>query len=187
MLDAAKNVLARREALRAIRRRKPEPWEENPAKRRVLVVLPTAQDDAKAAWRFVQSLGVSHKLVTPVVPDTAVTYVPVEYIGRVHRLEGKHIGLLGVPRQEFVKKVWESGPDVAFCLHPEPDIASLYLVGASPAGLRVGLHSARDETFFDLMVEGKQDLADSLAMMYEALGRLKPSVFPFEGRGDALS
>lgn len=179
MIDAAKQALARREALKEIRRRKPRPWDENPAKRRVLVVLPTEQEDAKEAWRFVQSLDVPHRNVTPVVPASVVTYVPVEYIGRVHRLESKHLGLLGLPKREFSAKVWSEPPDVAFCLHPEPDMASLYLVGASGAALRAGLHAAKEEDFFDLMVGGDKGLGDALAVMRDALARIHPPVFPF--------
>lgn len=179
MLEAAKNAIARREALKDIRRRAPQAWDADPLRRRVLVVLPTEQEDAKAAWRFVQSLGVPHKLVTPVVPDSAVTYVPVEYIGRVHRLESKHIGLVGLPKRDFAAKVWADPPDVAFCLHPDPDMASLYLVGASQAGLRVGLHSQREEAFFDLMVSGEKGLEEALVVMRDALVRMQTSVFPF--------
>lgn len=180
MLEAAKHALARREALKVIRRRAPHAWNPDPAKRPVLVVLPTEQEDAKVAWRFVQSLGASHRLVTPVVPASAVTYIPVEYIGRVHRLESKHLGLTGLPKSEFVAKVWATPPDVALCLHPDPDIASLYLVGASTASLRVGLHAAKEEAFFDLMVSGKTGLADALAAMREALLRIRPRVLPFD-------
>lgn len=180
MLEAAKNALARREAHREIRRRTPRAWDPDPAKRPVLVVLPTEQEDAKVAWRFVQSLGAPHRLVTPVVPDSAVTYVPVEYIGRVHRLESKHLGLTGLPKADFVSKVWATPPDLAFCLHPEPDMASLFLVGASAAQLRVGLHGPKEEAFFDLMVSGQNDLAGALAAMHEALVRIRPRVLPFD-------
>ena len=179
MIDAAKHALARREALKEIRRRNPQPWDGDPAKRRVLVVLPTDQEDAKEAWRFVQSLGVHHRNVTPVVPNSVVTYVPVEYIGRVHRLEAKHLGLLGLPKREFASKVWAEQPDVAFCLHPEPEMASLYLVGASNAALRARLQSAKEEAFFDLMVGGEKGLGEALAVMRDALSRMHPPVFSF--------
>lgn len=180
MFDAAKHALARRQALKEIRRRTPRAWDPDPAKRRILVVLPTEQEDAKVAWRFVQSLGVAHKLVTPVVPDSVVTYVPVEYIGRVHRLEAKHLGITGLPKREFSAKVWAETPDLAFCLHPDPGIAELYLVGASPAVLRVGLHSAKEEAFFDLMARGGGELAESVAVLRNTLARIHPPVLPFD-------
>lgn len=180
MFDAAKHALARREALKEIRKRTPRTWDPDPQKRRVLVVLPTEQEDAKVAWRFVQSLGAPHRLVTPVVPDSVVTYVPVEYIGRVHRLEAKHLGMTGLPKREFSSKVWSDPPDIAFCLHPEPDIASLYLVGASAATLRVGLHSDKEEAFFDLMARGEGGLEGALAVLRDTLVRIRPPVLPFD-------
>lgn len=183
MLDAAKQALAHRQALQHARRRPTRPWDPDPAKRRVLVLLPTEHEEARAAWRFVQSLGVAHRLITPVVPDSAVTYVPVEHIGRVHRLEAKELGLLGLPKKEFAAKVWAEPPDVAFCLIREPDPAALYLVGASSAGFRAGFHADRAEPFFDLMVSGGEDLAEALALMRRALVRIAPAVLPFGEEG----
>lgn len=179
MLDAAKSALARREALKHIRRRPVRPWAADPAKRRVLVVLPTEQEEAREAWRFVKTLGVSHRQITPVVPDTAVTYVPVEYIGRVHRMEAKQLGMVGLPKKEFADAVWSSEPDVAFCLTPEPDVAAAYLVGASPAALRVGFHGPHVEAFFDLMVTAGVSFEATLLSLREALRRIEPPVFPF--------
>lgn len=185
MLDAAKSALARREALKHIRRRSVRPWDPDPAKRRVLVILPTEQEETKEAWRFVKALGVSHRQITPVVPgDTAVTYVPVEYIGRVHRMEAKHLGLLGLPKGEFAEAVWGSEPEVGLCLTPEPDLASDYLVGASPATLRVGLHERRVEAFYDLMVTGGASFEATLLALREALQRIDPPVFPFTPGSD---
>ncbi len=181
MLEAAKRALAHREALKHARRREVLPWDPNPARRRVLVLLPTDEDEARDAWRFVQSLGVTHRLVTPVVPDVAVTYVPVEHIGRVHRLEGKELGLLALPKKEFVAKVWAEPPAVAFCLIREPDPAALFLVGASSAAFRVGFHADRAEPFFDLMVGGGASYAGALASLRRALVRIAPPVLPMDG------
>jgi hypothetical protein len=183
MLEAAKQALAYREALKHARRRTVRPWDPDPSKRRVLVLLPTDEDEARAAWRFVQSLGVAPRLITPVVPDVAVTYVPVEQIGRVHRLEGKGLGMLALPKKEFAAAVWADPPDVAFCLIREPDPAALYLVGASSAAFRAGFHGARAEPFFDLMVSGGESFAASLASLRSALARIRPPVLPMDGPG----
>lgn len=180
MLDAARSALARREALKHIRRRPVRPWAADPAQRRVLVVLPAGQEETKEAWRFVKALGVPHRQITPVVPgDTVVTYVPVEFIGRVHRMEPKHLGLLGLPKGEFAEAVWRDAPDVALCLTPEPDAASAYLVGASPAALRIGLHEQLGEAFYDLVVTGGASFEATLLSLREALQRIEPPVFPF--------
>lgn len=183
MLDAAKQALGFRQALKHARRRSVRAWDPDPTKRRVLVLLPTEQEEARSAWRFIQSLGVAHRLVTPVVPDVAVTYVPVEHIGRVHRLEGKELGVLGLPKKEFAEAVWGEPPDVAFCLIRDPGPAALYLVGASSAAFRVGFHGERTEPFFDLMVGAGEDLAESLATMRQALGRVAPAVLPMGEAG----
>lgn len=179
MFDAAKQALALREALKQVRRTEPRPWHEDPAKRRVLVLLPTDETEARDAWRFVRALGVSPRLVTPVVPATAVTYVPVEHIGRVHRLEEKEHGFLGLPKREFAEKVWAEPPDVALCLIREPDPAALYLVGASGAAFRAGFHGERSEPFFDLMVSGGGALKEGLGVLRQALERVSPAVVPF--------
>lgn len=181
MFDAAKRALALREALKEARRRTPRPWAGDPAQRRVLVLLPTDEHDARDAWRFVQSLGVAPRLVTPVVPATAVTYVPVEHIGRVHRLEEKEHGLLGLPKREFAEKVWAEPPDVALCLLREPDPAALYLVGASSAAFRAGFHADRAEPFFDLMVSGGGSFREGLGVLRRAMERVVPPVVPFGG------
>lgn len=181
MFDAVKKALALREALKQARRRTPRPWHEDPAQRRVLVLLPTDEDDAREAWRFVQALGVAPRLVTPVVPATAVTYVPVEHIGRVHRLEEKEHGLLGLPKREFAERVWAEPPDVAVCLIREPDPAALYLVGASSAAFRAGFHVDRAEPFFELMVRGGADLKGDLGVLRRAMERVAPAVVPFGG------
>lgn len=176
MFDAVKARLARRSALKQVQGRTAQPWTKEPAARSVLVVLPTGEQ-AREAWRFVKSLGLSPRQITPVVVATGeVTYVPAEYVSYVIRLEEDDLNLVGLPKQDFARRVWETSPDVAFALAPTFDLASALLVGASPAPFRVGLYDEAAEPFFDLMIAPGPSSTSMLAAMRDALQRISPPV-----------
>ena len=174
MFDALKFRLARRRALKRVRTRTVRPWSPSPVVRHVLVVMPAGEEAAREAWRFVKSLGLPPKQVTPVVLSGEVTYVPAEYVRFLQRLEGEEVGKLGLPRAEFAEKVWGEHPGVAFCLVPEFDLAAAYLVGASPAQLRVGLYSEEAEPFYDLMIAPGTSYASAFASLRDTLLRMDP-------------
>lgn len=176
MFDALKYRLARRRALRQVRERVVRPWNPSPVARRVLVVLPAGEEAAKEAWRFVKSLGLPPKQVSPVVLSGEVTYVPAEYVRFLQRLEGEEVGRLGLPKADFVGKIWGEHPDVAFCLAPEFDLAAAYLVGASSARLRIGFHSEEAEPFFDVMIAPSASIGSAFAALRETLRRIEPPV-----------
>lgn len=180
MFDAAKAKLARRSALKQVERRTARPWTEDPAARRVLVVLPTGEE-AREAWRFVKSLGLTTRHLIPVVlAGEVTTYVPAEFISRVIRLEADDTNLIGLPKQDFTQRVWTENPDVAICLASSFDIASAVLIGASPAPFRVGFYDDEADPFFDLMVAPSSSSTSSYEALAEALRRISPPVLAFD-------
>jgi hypothetical protein len=176
MFDAVKAKLAHRSALKQVQRRTVRPWAEDPAERRVLVVLPTGEE-ARDAWRFVKSLGLPARQVIPVVlAGEVTTYVPAEFISHLVRLEDDDTNLIGLPKQEFAQRVWSENPDVALSLASTFDTASAMLVGASPAPFRIGFYDDAADPFFDLMVVPGPSSASIYAALREALRRISPPV-----------
>lgn len=173
-----KERLGRRVAARHVRRRAVRTWEPKPEARRVLVVLPAEEEALKAAWRFVQHLGLDARRVTPVMPAAQIAYAPAEYIGRVKILQRGDLNPLGLPKSKVAAEVWADGPDVALCLAPASDLAAAYLAGASPAAFRIGIHSEGAEDFFDLMTGSAESYEAALAALRQVLERLAPPVFP---------
>lgn len=176
MFDAVKARLARRRALKLVGQRTVRPWTPEPAARRVLVVLPTGEEAAREAWRFVKSLGLPPKQLIPVVLSGEVTYVPAEFIRLLRRLEEEDLGRVGLPKEAFAREVWGEQPDVAFCLTPTFNLAAAYLVGASPARFRVGIYDDEAEPFFDLMIAPGASLASAFRALRETLRRIDPPV-----------
>lgn len=176
MFDALKARLARRRALKQVQRRKVRPWASDPAARRVLVVLPTGEDAAREAWRFVKSLGLSPKQLTPVVLSGEVTYVPAEFIRILRRLDEGDLGRIGLPKEAFAEEVWSEQPDVAFCLIPTFNLAAAYLVGASPAPFRVGVYAEEAEPFYDLMIAPGASLSSAFDALRDTLANIEPPV-----------
>jgi hypothetical protein len=184
MFDALKFRLARRRALKRVRTRTVRPWSPSPVARHLLVVMRAGEGAAQEAWRFVKSLGLPPKQITPVVLSGEVTYVPAEYVRFLRRLEGEEVSKLGLPKAEFAEQVWGEHPDLAFCLVPEFDLAAAYLVGASPAQLRVGLYSEAAEPFFDLMIAPGASVASAFASLRDTLRRMNPPALDLGPPGD---
>lgn len=184
MFDAVKARLARRSALKQVQRRDVRPWANEPAARRVLVVLPTGEE-AREAWRFVKALGLPPRQITPVVLSGEVTtYVPAEYISYVIRLEDGDLNMIGLPKQDFTQRVWDTNPDVAFALAPTFDLASAFLVGASPAPFRVGLYAEDADPFYDLMVAPGPSSTSVFSALRKTLRRISPPVLALDPAGD---
>lgn len=175
MFDAIIYRLGRRRALQRMRERAVQPLNPKPSARRVLVVVP-AGDAARDAWRFVKSLGLPPIQVSAVALPGEVTYVPAEYVRFLRRLEGDDMGRIGLPKAAFTEAVWGEAPDIAFCLAPEFDLAAAYLVGASPAQLRVGFHSDEAEPFYDLMIASGASTASAFTALHDTLRRITPPV-----------
>lgn len=180
MFDAVKARLARRSALKQVRRRTVHPWTTDAAHRRVLVVVQTGDEAAHEAWRFVSKLGIPPKRIIPVVLSGQVTHVPAEYITRLIRMDEENRNFIGLPKKDFAQRVWDEAPEVAFALTPAFDIAAAVLVGASPAPFRVGLHSEDAEPFFDLLLATGPSLASSFDTLRETLAHVVPPVLAIE-------
>lgn len=176
MIEELRQAWARRRLLRAVRRRTVAPWSPDPAQRRVLCVLPTETEAAKAAWTFVLDLGLTPEQVVPVVPTGEIAYAPVQYIGRVHSLNAKDLTRLRLPNKAFRQRIWSLGPEVAFCLDPALDLAGALLVGASPARFRIGFFTEWAEPCFDVMVAAGTDLESGLRTLRRTLERIEPAV-----------
>lgn len=176
MLDAIKSKLARRSALKLVERRSARSWAPDPTARRILVVLPAEEIEAKEAWRFIKALGIPSRQITPVVPSSLVPYAPADFIGRVKRMDEKQLGLLGLPKPDFAEPLWKDEPDLAFCLTPSFDLATATLIGASPAAFRVGLYGTEADAFFDLLVASGDSYASGLDALTRALQKIEPPV-----------
>lgn len=179
MLDALRERLATRAALRAVRRREVRPWPARLRARRVLIVLPRDEADLRTAWRFVQSLDLLRGNVTAVAASGQAAYVPDPFAGGVRILGAEDRDWRGLPRRAVAEAVWAQKPDVALDFSRPFSLAAAYLVGGAPAGLRVGLYDPRAEPFYDLLIAP----ADAGEGGPGALGRyvegMDPPVLPF--------
>lgn len=173
MFEGLKDRLAWRRALKLVRNRPVRPWHPDPSLRRVLLVLPAAEADARPAWRFVNRLGLKPEFTLPVVPTGEIAYAPVEYLGRVISLNQADIGRMGLPRKAFRQRVWEFDPDVAFALTTPVDLAAATLVGASPAAFRIGFAAPDIDPFFDLMVTG-DGIEGGIRALEQSLSHIDP-------------
>lgn len=175
MFDSLKQRLAWRRALKLIRKRAPAPWAADPAERRVLLVLPVNEEDARQAWRFVATLNLNPERTLPVIPTGRVTFAPVDYLGRVKTLGDADMGHLGLPKKAFLQDVWRFAPDIAICFASPFALAPATIVGASPAAFRAGFFGEGAEPFFDLLAGGI-DIDARLRALGQALERIDPPI-----------
>jgi hypothetical protein len=176
MFDNVRDGLAWRRAHKLLRKRKPRPWLSPPSERRVLLVLPAAERQARTAWQFVESLDLDPNRTLPVVPTGEIAFSPMSFLGKVKPLEPADLGRLGLPRKDFLRMVWQFEPDVALCLTSPFDLASAVLVGASPAAFRAGLSDESGEAFFDLIVGESNDYDSALHLLERTLRSVSPMV-----------
>jgi hypothetical protein len=173
MFENLKNHLAWRRALKLVRNRPVRPWHPDPSLRRVLLVLPAAEVDARPAWRFVNRLGLKPEFTLPVVPTGEIAYAPVEYLGRVVSLHASDLGRTGLPKKAFRQRVWEFDPDIALALTTPVNLPAAVLVGASPAAFRVGFSAPDIDPFFDLMVAG-DGIEGGIRALEQSLSHIDP-------------
>jgi hypothetical protein len=105
--------------------------------------------------------------------------VPDAFAGAVRTVGAKGLDWRGLPRRAVAEALWHQRPDVALDLNPAFDLAAAYLVGASPARFRVGLHSETGEPFFDLMVAPTGGYAAALDALRGYLASVEPPVLSF--------
>ncbi len=177
MFEDVRERLALAQAARAVRRRTARVWRGPLQARRLLVVLPDGEAALHAAWTVVRETGVAPERVVPVALVGPVAYIPDGYVGRVRLLGPGDRNRLGVPRRAIAQAIWVEEPDVAIDLSTRFNAAAAFLVGASPAALRVGFYNARAEPFYDLLVApGAEGGADAVGRYLSALD---PPALPF--------
>ena len=145
--------------------------------RRVLVVLPPEEHALRAAWAFVEALGAP---VVLAVPSDSVAFVPDAFAGAVVRVGPRETDWRGLPRRAVLVRLWPADLDVAVSLAPA-SLAAAVLVGAAPAGLRVGVDTGSAGGFYDLALGA--DTADVAQALLARLAQIRPSVVPLAVRG----
>lgn len=141
--------------------------------RRVLVVLPPDADALRAAWAFVEAVGVP---VVLAVPSDSVAFVPDAFAGAVVRVGPRETDWRGLPRRAVLARLWPADLDVAVSLAPASLVAAV-LVGACPVGLRVGVDAGGVAGFFDLALGA--ETADIPQALLGRLAQIRPPVVPF--------
>lgn len=176
MIEALRHRMARRAALDAVAARRPA---ESPSPgRSLLLVLPTDEAGQRAAWALVADLDLPPAGVIPVVLDERVAYAPDAFAGHVTALGPKALDWRRLPRRAEAEAVWSRSPDVALNLAGPSDLGAAYLVGASPASVRIGPFVPGDEAFYDLMVKGETDSASVARAVRRLLDQVAPPILP---------
>jgi hypothetical protein len=171
--DAVRHGLGWHAARRLVAARAPRPPVAAEDVRRVLVVLPAEETALRAAWRFVVALAAP---VVPVVAGEALAFVPDAFAGAVVRLGRDALDWRGVPNRATRERLWAPGLDVAVTLGPPDELAGAVLVGASPAGLRVGVDAVETAGFYDLALGAST--AGPAGELLARLGQIRPSLVP---------
>lgn len=179
MIDRARAALARRAALAAVAARRSRPLPDPVERRTLLLVLPADEDAQRSAWRLVDRLALDDRQLTPVVMGDQVAYAPDRFAGRVETVGDGERDWRRLPRRATAERLWAQNPDVALDL-VDGDLAAAFLVGASPAAVRIGRHRPEAERFYDLMVAGDPD--DPAAAVGRLLAQLDPPVLAFDAR-----
>jgi hypothetical protein len=144
--------------------------------RRVVAVLPRAQDaqdDAqRGAWAFLLSLELAPSHIVPLVFGRDVG-TPDAFAGAVFHVSDQDLDWRRLPKRVVAEGVWTRRPDVAIDLTPSLSAPAAYLVGGSPAAIRIGLDPSREAApFYDLVVTG------GMEALRRALAQLEPPVLP---------
>lgn len=145
-LGALQLRLGWRAARLLVAARRPRPPARGADVRRTLVVLPSDAAGLPAAWALIKALGAP---VVPVSTGNFVASVPDAFAGTVVRLGDPD--WRGLPRRDVLARLW-ADLDVAISLEAPASLAAAVVVGAAPAGLRVGADAPGLEGVFDLAV-----------------------------------
>ena len=77
------------------------------------------------------------------------------------------------------EKLWKNEPALAIDLSPTFDLAAAYLVGASPAQLRVAIYSEEGEPFYDFLVAPTGGYREALRALQGYLNDIRPFALSF--------
>ena len=176
MFDALRQSRALRAALKAVADRRPLAPEAPPRARRLVAILPHAEDagatSQREAWAFLASLDLPPSHIVPVAIGRDVG-APDRFAGSVLHVIEKDLDWRGLPRRVVADALWKKRPDVALDLSETFSLPAAYLVGGSPAAVRIGLDpSPEAQPFYDLVVTGGPEA------LRRALAQIEPPVLP---------
>lgn len=144
--------------------------------RRVVVVMPRAEDTEstaqREAWAFLSSLDLAPNHIVPLVFGRDVG-TPDAFAGGVLHVRDGDLDWRRMPKRVVTEAVWTRRPDVAIDLSDGFNLAAAYLIGGSPAGVRIGTNSDPEAAlFYDLVITGGP------RSMSRVLAKLDPAVLP---------
>ena len=176
MLDALRRSRALKAAHQAVAARRAHAPEAAPEARRLFAILPEAEDASdrsqRDAWAFLTSLDLAPGRIVPVTLGRDVG-APDRFAGSVLHITDKELDWRGLPRRVVAHGLWTQRPDVALDLTGTFTLAAAYLVGGSPASVRIGLDPAPEAApFYDLVVTGGPEA------LRRALGQIEPPILP---------
>ena len=176
MLDALRQSRALRAAHRAASERRVFPPEARPESRRLFAVLPVVEEggggEQREAWAFLSRLPLAPGHIVPVVfgRDEGT---PDAFAGSVLHVTDKDLDWRRLPRTVVAEALWSQRPDVALDLTGGFHVGAAFLVGGSPAAVRVGLDPSPEAApFYDLVVTGGPE------GLRRALAQIEPPVLP---------
>ena len=177
MIERARRQFARRDLRAAVAARAPRPLAPLD-QRTLLLVLPDDEAGQRAAWDLVGGLGLPDRHVIPALVGERVAYVPDRFAGAVRVVGPDERDWRRLPNAAARQSLWTQRPDVALNLADPGDLGAALLVGASPAGLRVGRHRPDREPLYDLMIQGAGSAAEAADVLGRLLRQLDPPVLP---------
>lgn len=172
MFEAARRRFARTAALDAVAHRQVGRGSS------LLVALAPDEDQQRAAWAFLSDLNLPPSSIHAVVMGDRVAYAPDAFAGHVQTLGETVQDWRRLPRRTALEPIWAQAPSVALHLADSGDLSAAYLVGASPASVRIGPHEPEDEAFYDLMVVDRGDVASRIVALRRMLAQITPPVLP---------
>lgn len=178
MLGDLRQRLGYHAALRTLRKRPVPAGAASPPGARVLALLPHEEVPLRAAWRLIQAIEIPRNRLVPVLTADRVAYAPDAYVGSVTTLGERSRDWRGLPRRAAAEGVWKGPLLTALDLTPGFDLASAYLVGASPARYRIGLYSPEGEPFYDLLLAPTDGYEAALQALRAYLVAIEPPVLP---------
>ena len=140
--------------------------------------MPSDEEHQRLAWPFVLALDLPRTRLTPVVATARVAYAPDRFAGNVKTLDEKKRDWRMLP-SKGAALLWKAQPSLALDLSPEFDLAAAYVVGASPALVRVGIYSERGEPFYDFLVAPKGGYREALNALRGYLTAVRPVALSF--------
>lgn len=176
MFDAARKRMARTAVLAAAAER--QVLRGRSQTTTLLVALTSDEAQQRTAWGLLNDLDLPPSEISVVVMGDRVAYAPDAFAGHVKTLGESEQDWRGLPKRSEVEALWARTPDVALHLSDRDDLGAAYLVGASPASVRIGPYDLDNEPFYDLMVFDDGDVASRVAALRHVLSQVTPPVLP---------